>query len=49
MGYQLNTQFGLSYQRTWEERIVQGPDGLERENDVSAITTSFITMYAGLQ
>ena len=49
LGYQLTTQFGLSYSRSWEERIIQGDETLERDNEVKASTTSFITVYAGLQ
>ncbi len=49
LGYRLTTQFGLSYIRTWEEQIVLGDEGLERDTDVRAFTTSFITVYAGLQ
>ncbi len=50
LGYRLTTQFGLSYNRSWEERIIQGGDEiLERDEEVKAFTTSFLTVYAGMQ
>ena len=49
LGYQLTTQFGLSYGRRWEEHVVQKDDELKRKNEIQATSTSFITVYAGLQ
>ena len=48
LGYTLTTQFGFSYTRRWEEGIVLGDEGLQREDEVSSFSTSFITVYAGL-
>ena len=49
LGYRLTTQFGFSYTRLWEERVIVGSEDLERTNEVSAFSTSFITVYAGLE
>ena len=49
LGYRLTTQFGFSYTRLWEERVIIGSEDLERTNEVSAFSTSFITVYAGLE
>ena len=49
LGYRLTTQFGFSYTRLWEERMIIGNEGLERASEISAFSTSFITVYAGLE
>jgi hypothetical protein len=48
LGYRLTTLFGFSYMRRWEEKIILGDTALERDNDVSSFSTSFITVYAGM-
>ncbi|MCC7265384.1 MAG: hypothetical protein IT369_23005 [Candidatus Latescibacteria bacterium] len=48
-GYKLTTQFGFSFTSKWSEVIRPGERGLERANEKQTTTTSFITVYAGVQ
>ena len=49
LGYKLTTQFGFSYTRRWEEIIRLGDAGLKKESAISSFSTSFITVYAGIE
>lgn len=49
MGYQLTTQVGLRYGRTRNELIREVGTGFKKGGETSNTTTSFITVYAGIQ
>ncbi|MBH81144.1 MAG: hypothetical protein CMQ49_11620 [Gammaproteobacteria bacterium] len=49
LGYKLTTQFGFSYTRRWEEVIRLGDVELEKVSETSSSSTSFITVYAGIE
>ena len=49
MGYKLTTQVGLRYGRNSAEMVKEVEDGFVKGREVSNSTTSFITVYAGIQ
>lgn len=49
MGYQLTTQIGLRYGRTRNELVRAVESGFKKGGETSNTTTSFITVYAGIQ
>jgi hypothetical protein len=49
MGYQLTTQIGLRYGRTRNELVREVDSGFKKGGETSNTTTSFITVYAGIQ
>ena len=49
MGYRLTTQIGLRYGRTQTELVLENDSGFAKGSESSNSTTSFITVYAGIQ
>ena len=49
MGYRLTTQIGLRYGRTQTELVRETDSGFAKGSESSNSTTSFITVYAGVQ
>ena len=49
MGYRLTTQVGLRWGQTKAELIREGSNGFKKANENSNSTTSFITVYAGIE
>ena len=49
MGYKLTTQLGVRYGRLSRERIVSDGEGFKIDSEQSNTTTSFLTVYAGIQ
>ncbi len=49
MGYLLTTQVGLRYGRTSREIVQEVENGFAKGSETSNSTTSFITVYAGIQ
>ena len=49
MGYRLTTQLGLRYGRTQTELVLENDSGFAKGSESSNSTTSFITVYAGIQ
>jgi hypothetical protein len=49
MGYRLTTQVGLRYGRTQTELVLENDSGFAKGSESSNSTTSFITVYAGIQ
>jgi hypothetical protein len=49
MGYRMTTQLGVRYGRLSRERIIADGAEFKIDSESSNTTTSFLTVYAGIQ
>ncbi len=49
MGYRMTTQLGVRYGRLSRERVIADGAGFKIDSESSNTTTSFLTVYAGIQ
>ena len=49
MGYRMTTQLGVRYGRLSRERVIADGAGFKIASESSNTTTSFLTVYAGIQ